>query len=127
MLPKKGKKLHSGSRAFGDGGSDDPFEQAIAIALRTELGLSHRAVKTVMIWTGASERTVKHWFAGTHGPSGRHLIHLARHSDAVLSYFFLSASDRPFLTPGIELVGIRAELLDLVEVIDRYRDGKQWI
>jgi hypothetical protein len=126
MLPKKGKKLHSGSRAFGDDGSDDPFEQAIAIALRTELGLSHRAVKTVMIWTGASERTVKHWFAGTHGPSGRHLIHLARHSDAVLSYF-LSASDRPFLTPGIELVGIRTKLLDLVEVIDRYRDGKQWI
>lgn len=124
MLPKKGKKLHRGSRAFGDGGSDSPFEQAIAIALRSELGLSHRAVKTVMTWTGASERTVKHWFSGTHGPRGQHLIHLVRHSDAVLAYF-LSASDRPFLILGIELVGIRAKLLDLVEVIDRYRDRKQ--
>lgn len=120
MFPKKGKKLHR--RSSVDGGSDNPFERAIAIALRSELGASHRAVKTVMVWTGASERTVKHWFAGTHGPSGPHLIDLARHSDAVLTYF-LSASDRPSLTPGIELVGVRAKLLDLVEVIDTYRSS----
>ena len=117
MLPKTGKKLH-GSR---DG--DGPFERAIAIALRSELGLTHQAVKTVMVWTGASERTVKHWFAGTHGPNGQHLIELARHSDAVLNYF-LVASDRPFLTPGIELLGIRTRLLDLVELIDRCRHLK---
>jgi hypothetical protein len=57
MLPKTGKKLHGRSRASGTG--DGPFEQAIAIALRSELGLTHQAVKTVMVWTGASERTVK--------------------------------------------------------------------
>jgi hypothetical protein len=34
--------------------------------------------------TGASERTVKYWLAGERGPSGDHLIALARHSDAVL-------------------------------------------
>jgi hypothetical protein len=121
MLPKTGKKLHGRSRASGT--SDGPFEQAIAIALRSELGLTHQAVKTVMVWTGASERTVKHWFAGTHGPSGQHLIDLARHSDAVLNYF-LSASDRPFLTAGIELLRIRTRLLDLVELIDRCRHMK---
>jgi len=37
-----------------------------------------------MRWAGASERTVKYWFSGERGPSGDHLIALARHSDAVL-------------------------------------------
>ena len=37
-----------------------------------------------MRWTGASERTVKYWFAGERGPSGEHLILLARHSDAIV-------------------------------------------
>jgi hypothetical protein len=37
-----------------------------------------------MRWTGASERTVKYWFSGERGPSGDHLIALARHSDAAL-------------------------------------------
>ena len=27
---------------------------------------------------------MKHWFAGERGPSGDHLVSLARHSDAVL-------------------------------------------
>lgn len=36
------------------------YRTAIAAALRDELGLTHRAVKTAMRWTGASERTVKY-------------------------------------------------------------------
>ena len=60
------------------------YRSAIAAALRDELGLTHRAIKTLMRWTGASERTVKYWLAGERGPSGHHLIALARHSDAVL-------------------------------------------
>jgi hypothetical protein len=46
-----------------------------------------------MRWTGASERTVKYWFAGERGPSGDHLIALARHSDAVL-YVVLALAGR---------------------------------
>jgi hypothetical protein len=38
-----------------------------------------------MRWTGASERTVKYWFAGERGPNGDHLIALAAHSDVVLA------------------------------------------
>jgi hypothetical protein len=114
MLPKKGKKLHRNLRGAS---IDPPFEQSIASALRDELGLTHQAIKRVMAWTGASERTAKHWLAGTHGPSGQHLIALARHSDAVLAYV-LSAADRPFLAPGIQLVSIRAMLLELVDAID---------
>ena len=78
MLPKKGKELHRRPRRSG---ADGEFEQAIAAALKGELGSTHRTIKTVMRWTGASERTVKHWFAGTHGPSGQNLIALARHSE----------------------------------------------
>lgn len=52
--------------------------------LHEELDDTHKAIKMAMRWTGASERTVKYWFSGERGPSGDHLIALARHSDAVL-------------------------------------------
>src|SRR3954470_18497334 len=113
MFPKKGKEL-PGLREIVSNGA---FEQAIAEALNAELGPTHRAIKTVMRWTGASDRTVKHWFAGTHGPSGPHLIALARHSDAVVMYFLLAA-DRPSLSIGIGLSKMRAQLLQLAETID---------
>lgn len=57
---------------------------AMAMALQAELGSAHRAIKSAMRWTSASERTVKYWFAGERGPSGEHLVSLARNSDAVL-------------------------------------------
>jgi hypothetical protein len=60
------------------------YRKAIADALRRELGPTHQAIKTVMRWTGASERTAKYWLSGERGPSGEHLIRLAQHSDAVL-------------------------------------------
>src|SRR5262249_20175282 len=42
------------------------------------------AVKTIMIWTGATERTVKNWLSGAHGPHGDYLLILLGKSDAVL-------------------------------------------
>lgn len=51
---------------------------------RLRLRGSNRAIKTVMRWTGASERTVKGWLSGTSGPSGEHLIALLRNSDTLL-------------------------------------------
>jgi len=62
-----------------------------AIALRDELGSTHRAIKTAMRWTGASERTVKYWIAGERGPSGEHLIALARHSDIIFRMVLMLA------------------------------------
>lgn len=67
------------------------YRAALAMALRFELGATHRAIKTVMRWTGASERTVKYWFAGERGPSGQHLILLARHSDMVFHMVLMQA------------------------------------
>ena len=78
MLPKKDNKLPPGR-----GGSNHHLNLngAIAAALREELGSTHQAIKTVMHWTGASESAVKTWLAGSHGPSGEHLVALGRSSE----------------------------------------------
>ena len=62
----------------------DEYTYAISRALRSEVGQSARATKTLMKWTGASERAAKYWLAGSRAPSGAQLILLARNSDAVL-------------------------------------------
>jgi hypothetical protein len=98
-------------------GSELDFGRLIAAALKTELGATHQAIKTVMRWTGASERTVKHWFAGTYRPRGEHLIALARHSDKVLDAFLIVA-DRGPIVLGVQLVALRTALIDTVELID---------
>ena len=84
IVPKTGTIVHLEA---------DVADYRSAIALRDELGLTHRAVKTAMRWTGASERTVKYWIAGERGPSGEHLIALARHSDIVF-HMVLMLADR---------------------------------
>ena len=118
MFPKTGKKLHRGpKRACTEG----QCATAVATALKNELGSTHQAVKTVMNWTGASERTVKHWLAGTHCPSGQHLIALARHSDGVIM-FFLAAADRRSLVVGARLIEVRSKLSEAIKVIDAYCD-----
>jgi hypothetical protein len=114
MFPKKGKKLH---RGWQGPVKDDEFRQAVASALKDELGSTHQAIKTVMNWTGASERTVKHWFAGSHGPSGHHLAAIARYSDAVMMCFLLAA-DRSQLSIGMRWNGIRPMLVELLNAID---------
>ncbi len=86
VVPKMGTVLHLEAEQID-------YRRAIAMALHEELGATHRAIKLAMRWTGASERTVKYWFAGERGPSGQHLVSLARHSDVVL-YVFLAMAGR---------------------------------
>jgi pyocin large subunit-like protein len=81
MFPKKGKFFPESARNAGKGLN---YASAVAAGLRRELGDTHQAVKTVMKWTGANERTVKNWLAGRYGPNGEHLICLFRHSNEVL-------------------------------------------
>ncbi len=69
------------------------YREAVAAALRKDLGQTHQAIKTAMRWTGASERAVKYWLSGERGPSGEHLIALAQHSDMVL-VTILAMADR---------------------------------
>lgn len=111
MLPKKGREVLSRITA------KQIYAGAVADALRTELGQSHRATKTLMRWTGASDRTAKNWLSGTCGPSGDHLVNLARESDTVLAAL-LGLAGRHQHVVGVELLAIRERLLATLELID---------
>ena len=77
VVPKMGTTVHLAA-------DQARYREAVAAALRAELGPTHQAIKIAMRWTGASERTAKYWLSGERGPSGEHLILLAQQSDAVL-------------------------------------------
>ena len=88
VVPKMGTTVHLDA-------DQAAYRKAIADTLRRELGHTHQAIKTVMRWTGASERTAKYWLSGERGPSGEHLIRLAQHSDAVLITILTMAERLP--------------------------------
>jgi hypothetical protein len=81
MFPKTGNKFR---RGHGAGQPTSSYAQLVAAALRSSLDDTHRAIKTVMGWTSAKERTVKNWLSGTHGPHGDYLLVLLGKSDALV-------------------------------------------
>ena len=87
-VPKMGTTVHLDA-------DQAAYRKAIADTLRRELGPTHQAIKTVMRWTGASERKAKYWLSGERGPSGEYLIQLAQHSDAVLITILTMAERLP--------------------------------
>ncbi len=123
MFPKKGNRFPNGSNGIAD---ESTYAVAIGRALRAELGGSHRAVKTIMTWTTANERTVKNWMAGTSGPRGDHLIGLIRHSDAVLTAV-LRLAGREQALAVVDLAAVRRRLVeieaDLGRLLDDGRSG----
>ena len=88
MLPKTGQKFPGGNDRDGRRAT---YTGIVADALARELGSTHRAAKILMGWTGAGERTVKHWLAGAHGPGGGHLLVLMRESEEVAAPSWLLA------------------------------------
>lgn len=118
MFPKTGKVF---PKANAQRRSELNYASAIAAALRSELGATHQAVKTVMRWTGANERTVKNWLAGTNGPSGDHLLAIARHSDSVFETF-ARLSGRQHSIAAERLIAARTALLDLLDIIQLVTD-----
>jgi hypothetical protein len=94
-------------------GAAKTYPQAIAAALRAELGSTRHVIKTAMRWTGASERTVKLWLAGRTGPNGRHLVGLARYSDHVFDTF-LNLSQRDLVSAHPDAV--RKKLRAIIEL-----------
>ncbi|GAB3266068.1 hypothetical protein GCM10027296_43580 [Chitinimonas naiadis] len=85
----------------------------IAEAIQRELGASRGAAKTLMRWTGVSERTAKNWMAAKRGPSGVDLLCLARHSDEVLRAMLILIG-KPTLSTA---VGTNQAKLLLVQAI----------
>lgn len=112
MLPKTGKSFPRTSSI------DRDYASLIAKALRTELGDTHQAIKTLRRWTGASERTVKNWLAGTNGPTAPHLMILLNNSDTVLSTV-LSMAGRERLIVTHDLIAVRVQLSELIDLIDK--------
>jgi hypothetical protein len=118
-VPKKGTSVHRSGH--GDG-ADVSFAVAIAAALRGELGTTHQAVKSVMRWTGASERTVKYWLSGSRGPSGEHLIALAASSEVILETLLRRAGRQNHVVTT-RLAESHEKLKDAVRVIQGVIDG----
>ena len=114
MFPKKGKNFPGSSRTARQGPN---YVTVVAACLRKELGDTHQAVKTVMKWTGANERTVKNWLGGRYGPNGEHLIRLFRHSDEVLDAL-LRLAGREEVIATQKLVTVREVLAQALGQID---------
>lgn len=114
MLPKTGKVFPGGNDRENGG---ENYAALIAGALRRELGDTHRASKTLMRWTGAAERTVKHWLAGFHGPGGDYLLVLMRESDAVLEAVLTAAGRRDAIVSAhvLEAHGTIAQVIGMVD------------
>ncbi|WP_439119738.1 hypothetical protein [Marivita sp.] len=124
-FPKKGKFFpkENGYNGKDDHQTNGRFVEEIASALKRSLGDSRGGVKTVVAWTGANEKTVKNWFSGTYGPSGAHLIALARHSDEVLGTF-LAMAGREELMVAIKLAAAEQAVEELLEAVRQLNRGK---
>ncbi|MGC1778438.1 MAG: hypothetical protein WBB34_10860 [Xanthobacteraceae bacterium] len=120
MFPKKGNYFPNG--AGGRKGNIN-YPAAIAAALRAELGDSHQAVKTVMRWTGANERTVKNWFAGRRGPRGEHLLDIIRHSNGALE-IVLRLAGREQIIAAKMLLDARSIIAEMLTRIDSWMNGE---
>jgi len=111
MVLKKGIIFPSGTNL-------ETYNAAIAFALKSQLGLTHQAVKTVMKWTGAGERTVKNWFAGLSGPSGTHLVRLIQNSDETLAALLILAG-RSEVLAAARIIDMRNKLAETVAEVDQ--------
>ena len=80
MVPKSGSQLRDSRFVL----SEAALAEQIGEALREDLGATRRATKTVMRWTGVSDRTARAWLQGRASPSGLHLIALAARSQPVM-------------------------------------------
>jgi hypothetical protein len=118
MFPKSGNKFPSGPR-YED---EAAYAAAISKALVSEVGASRLAAKTVMLWTGASERSARHWLNGDYGPGGWHLILLARNSAAV-TRTVLQLAGRNTMDLELEIAAVRSALIRATAIIDALCPG----
>ncbi|RVA14643.1 hypothetical protein EN932_04205 [Mesorhizobium sp. M7A.F.Ca.US.002.01.1.1] len=113
MFPKSGNKFPEGPTHA----TEAIYAAAIAKALASEVGASRLATKTVMFWTGASDRSARHWLNGDHGPGGLHLILLARNSTAVMRTV-MRLADRQGFELAIELSAARTALIRATAIVE---------
>jgi hypothetical protein len=102
------------------------YARLIADALKRDLGSTNSAAKTLMLWTGASDRSAKYWLAGTKGPGGAHLIMLAKHSDAVMQAI-LQLTDRKLYSLSLEIDAAKSALGRAAAILDALREQHEVI
>ena len=105
MLPKTGTLFPGRGATI----TEQEYASRIREALRDELGGSRAAAKSIMRWTGASNRTARNWLNGAASPSGFHLVCLARESNAVLAAL-LSLSGRAELALSADIHAVEVAL-----------------
>lgn len=115
MVPNKGTFVPAHNAEIRN-----DYAVAISKALREELGTSARATKTVMRWTGVSDRAAKYWLSGMKAPGGWQLVLLAKNSDAVL-HAFLRMANRDLFKLSIELNAAQASLARAAAIIKALR------
>ena len=114
MFSKKGNLFPIGRDTL----TDAEFAQVIASALKVEFGSTRHGAKTIMKWTGVSQRTAKNWRSGKNAPSGTHLVMLARESNAVLKALMLMA-ERPEMSLGASLLSLKRLLTETMAALDQ--------
>ena len=112
MVPKSGSQLPNSPFTL----PESEFARQIGEALREELGASRRATKTVMRWTGVSDKAARSWLQGRASPSGLHLVALAARSGPVMTTF-LRLTGYGDLEIAMGLRGIETELLRMLAIV----------
>lgn len=116
MLPNTGNLLPRRGAVI----TEPEYASRIRQALRDELGGSRAAAKSIMRWTGASNRTARNWLNGAASPSGYHLICLARESNSVLAAM-LSLSGRSELALSADIHAVEVALARAAKAISTLR------
>ena len=116
MLPKTGKRLPLWRGVLGGHGI---YARTLAELLRKEHGDSHRAIKQLLRQTNASERTIKHWLSGQHGPDTVYFLRLVV-SSPVIRAFFLGLIESPVVLSPSDPV----DRISLARAREAYAEGE---
>lgn len=119
MVPKTGTKVPK----LADRASQSEFTQAIGAALRSELGSSRRATKSVMGWAGVSDRTARIWLQGAGCPGGFHLVALSANCRPVMNVVLGCAGYRD-ATLRVELRRAEAALASAMLAVQELLDER---
>lgn len=118
MVPKTGTKVPK----LANPASREEFAQAIGAALRSELGSSRRATKSVMGWAGVSDRTARTWLQGAGCPDGFHLVALSANCPAVMILVLQFAGHRNVIV-SVELRRVEAALASAMRAVQELLEG----
>ena len=120
MVPKSGSRLPKTQISL----SDSQLSEFIGLALRDELGGSRRAAKTIIAWTGVSDRTARAWLNGRTSPSSVHLLVMAANCSPVMA-IVLRLTGHENIAIEIDLQAVETSLEQTLLAVRRLRSRSQ--